>query len=113
MAHAPIPLPGHRQKWLKKLYEEPWKLDGDTLDHIMDYLRQTGDLNRGDCWEIIVRRIAGRIRQETNPRSRLEGKLLLAVVQDRHQEAERLKKLLARLDETGLKVITDHFARKE
>lgn len=106
MASTPTLLPGHRKKWLKRRYEAPWTLDGDTLDRVMDHLRQTGDLDRGDCWEILMLRIAGRVQRETDFRRRLEGKLLLSVAKGRYDEAERLKKQLARLEVTGLRVIT-------
>ncbi|SIN93515.1 hypothetical protein SAMN05443662_1042 [Sulfurivirga caldicuralii] len=61
-----------------------------------------GQLTRAEAWSLMERRWVHASQHAPGLRRRREARLLLAVVRDDRDTAERLRWLLNKLDQTGL-----------
>ncbi|MEW5891139.1 MAG: hypothetical protein AB1768_19360 [Pseudomonadota bacterium] len=82
-----------RKKWL--LFNEPWALSLDEFEQVAKLC----SLDRAEEFDLMLMRMRHRAR------SNIEARYLLAVLEGKKAEAERLGKLLERRNALGLRVI--------
>lgn len=89
-----------RKQWL--LFNQPWELDIDEFDA----LAKACGLSRAEEFDLMLFRLHHKARHN------IEARFLLAVLEGRKSEADRLGKILERRNALGLKVIASRTASK-
>ena len=100
-------LRGSKDATLNRLKSEPWTFSNEEMDRLLFGFYRSGDLTTGDCWEICERRIAHRAATAQDLRTRLEGRLVMAVVRGDEQEKVCVERLLAQLERSQMRVVDD------
>jgi len=89
-----------RKQWL--LFNQPWQLSLDEFDA----LAKACGLTRAEEFDLMLFRLHHKARHN------IEARFLLAVLEGRKSEADRLGKILERRNALGLKVIASRTAPK-
>lgn len=82
-----------RKKWL--LFNRPWALSLDEFEQVAKHC----GLTRAEEFDLMLERVRHRARRD------IEARYLLAVLEGRKAEAERLGKLLERRNALGLRLM--------
>lgn len=85
-----------RKQWL--LFNQPWQLDLDEFDT----LAKVCGLSRAEEFDLML------FRLHHKARTNIEARFLLAVLEGRKCEADRLGKILERRNALGLKVVVSN-----